>query len=449
MKVDLLKGKVSTRIKGLAIPASIGFFFSTMFNVVDTYFAGFISSEALASVSITFPVFMFLISVGLGIGTAVTTLLGNAIGEGRGYDHILYQAFSLCLVSGILIPLLGFLSFEQIYGYLGASGTYLEQARDYSLVLYCGSIGLILAKFFNSILNANGDTKAYRNYLIISFLLNLILNPILIFEPFNLGVKGIAFSTILIQFLGAMYLFQVCRKNSFIAFEDFKTNLIPDFKIISEILYQAIPAFMNMFAVSIGFFVSTYYVGQFGQNAVAAYGVAVRIEQVFLLPAIGLNIAGLAMVSQNNGAKLYQRVKESFFICQKYALLLMLFGGAITFYFSRELTLIFTNNTEIVEISSYFLKLESLVFFAYSSIYVSISVLQGLKQPLFVVWLGLFRQVVLPFSAMYLCIDVYGYGLKSVWWSRFFVVIVASKFTYFYVRRQLGRLPENLTESTT
>jgi len=451
LKIDLVQGEVSSRIKALAIPASVGFFFNTMFNVVDTFFAGFISDVALASLSLTFPIYMLLLSVSLGIGTAVTTLLGNIIGssvvtqtnntsnaiKNNESVKLLFQAGLLCILMGLLMPIFAWFCFDEIYLYLGASGAYLEQARNYSMVLYFFSIAMIFVKFFNAILNANGDTKTYRNFLICSFLLNILLNPILIFEPFNLGVKGIAASTVFIQILGCIYLSRVCFRNSYFTLCNYKENLVPDFKVLYEILYNAVPAFINMFTVALGFFVCTYYVGLFGQDAVAAYGIATRIEQIFLLPGIGLNIAVLAMVSQNNGAGLINRVIESFRVAQKYALYLMLTGALVTIVFADQLTMVFTRNTKIIEISSYFLRIEALVFVAYSSMFICTSVLQGLKKPMFVVWLGVSRQVFFPFLALYFFIDILGYGLKSIWFSRFFITIIAAIFTNYYLRREL------------
>ena len=442
--LDLTSGSISKHVLRIAFPASIGFFFNTMFNIVDTYYAGQLSSEALAALALSFPVFMLILSVSYGIGTAATSLAGNEIGAGNRHEvsNIAAQSFSLGLISSIALSFLGLKFSDLIFRLLGAEGSYLSSTREYTDILFIFVFAFILVQISSSLLSAHGNTTANRNFLMFSFFLNLILDPILMFGLYGfpkLGISGIALATIITQILGVPYLVSKLIKLNVLNKESFK-KAIPSLRYFRKILYQAIPSSLNMLTVALGFFVTTYYVSRFGKSAVAAFGVGTRIEQIILLPAIGLNIAVLSLVSQNNGAKNYERIIQSYKYCMKIAVILMAIGAFFTIIFSNHLMASFTNSLETIQIGSKFLRIEAFVFIAYSSLYVSTSALQGIKEPLFAVWIGLIRQILLPLLAMYFLIEVYLLGIESIWWSRFFITILAAIFTAYYVHHRIRKL---------
>lgn len=440
---DLTQGDIPKQIIAIAQPASVGFFFNTMFNVVDTYYGGQISSEALAALSLSFPVFMLILAISYGIGTATTSLAGNEIGANnkQAVKIIASQSFSLSIFAGIILSVAGIYFSELIFKFLGASGTYLIAATQYTDVLFIFVFSFIIVQISSSLLSAHGDTKKNRDFLIFSFFLNLILDPILMYGWYGfpeMGISGIALATVITQIIGIPYLCNELIKINVLDKQSFK-RAIPNFEYYKQILYQAVPASLNMMTVALGFFVTTYYVSRFGQNAVAAFGVGTRIEQIILLPAIGLNIAVLALVSQNNGAKKFERIKESYQCCIRYAVILMSIGAILTILFAKHLLGLFTESQVAIEIGNKFLIIEAFAFIAYSSLYVSTSALQGLKLPLFAVWLGIARQIILPFMAMYILIEILAYGIDAIWWSRLVITVCAAIFTAFYVTKIINK----------
>ena len=125
-------------------------------------------------------------------------------------------------------------------------------------------------------------------------------------------------------------------------------------------------------------FVITYFISRFGKEAVAAYGIATRVEQIVLLPTIGLNIATLTIVAQNNGAKLFDRVKETLSTALRYGGILMTMGTMVVFIFARYLMLFFTNDLDVIEIGATYLRIAAFVLYAYVILYVNIAALQSL-----------------------------------------------------------------------
>ena len=428
---DLTKGNIQYHLKDIAIPSSIGYFFHTMFNVTDTFFAGEISTQAVASLSLTFSIFFIIIAVAGGMSQGATALIGNAIGE-KNTDHakqiILHILFFAICIS-IIITTIGLLSSPFLMNILGAKDGYLKEAVSYINIILFGSIFFVGVFFTNALLTSIGNTKAFRNFLVIGFFLNIILDYWFIKGGFGIkpmGVRGIAYATIIIEFLGFLYLFTVL-KNTYLLQELPKLKF--DKNIIFSFLKQGTPPTINMLLMALGMFIITYYISDFGQHVVAAYGIAIRIEQIFLLPSIGINIAVLAIVSQNNGAKMYNRVKECVVYAQKVGFVLWIIGMLSLFLFGEFLMRLFTDDTLVIEAGLGYIYAGATSLYAYMLVFINISFLQGIKKPALLIYLSLFRQLIVPvvvfsiFSYFKLPLSFYWWGLVSfIWLSAFFIV---------------------------
>jgi len=438
MENNLTKGPIPKLIRRIAIPASVGFFFNTMYNVVDTFYGGLISTEALAALSISFPIFFIILAMGTGIGTGATALIGNALGEGKNRKAMIYasQAISYSVFLSIILMIVGLLASPSLFRLLGASGDYLAISLQYMNIIFMGTLFFMLNYIFNSILNAQGDTKTFRNFLIAGFFLNLILDPWFMFGGFGipaLGLAGVAWATVLIQFLGVFYMGYKASKTDLICMKCLSL-LMPRRRPYAELSQQGFPASINMMTVAIGIFVITFFISDFGKEAVAAYGIATRIEQIALLPTIGLNIATLAIVAQNNGARKYDRIKETLYKSIKYGFIIMAVGTVLVFAFSYQLMGVFTDDAMVVSIGGAYLKIAAFIFFAYVILFVTVSALQGMKKPMYAIWIGIFRQIVAPVIVFYVFAQVLGFGLMGIWWGIFGIVWFSAIVTLVYAR---------------
>jgi Na+-driven multidrug efflux pump len=179
-----------------------------------------------------------------------------------------------------------------------------------------------------------------------------------------LGLDGVAWATVVIQLIGVVYMGRVIiQKNIFCkgCGKWFKPRL----KYFKEISSQGFPASLNMLTVAIGIFVITYFISPFGKGAVAAYGIATRIDQIALLPSIGLNIAALTLIGQNNGAGQFERCKEIYRTVMRYGLFVSLAGMLGVLLFARELMSLFAEDAEVVEVGAYYLRISILIYWAY------------------------------------------------------------------------------------
>jgi putative MATE family efflux protein len=441
---DLTRQPIPKLIKQLAIPASVGYFFNTMYNVVDTFFGGLISTQVLAALSLSLPVFFIIIAVGTGLSTGTTALIGNALGAGNREEAKLLaiQGVTFSLLLSIVLTFIGIYSSPFLFSVLGASGEYMETCLKYMKTIFWGTLLFMLVFIFNAVLTAQGDTKTFRNFLIAGFILNILLDPWFIYGGLGLpplGVLGIALATVLIHLFGCLYLGIRVLKTGLISREALK-NIFPKGRPFMEIARQGLPASINMMTLGVGVFVITYFISEFGKEAVAAYGVAIRVEQIVILPAIGLNIATLAIIAQNNGAKLIGRIEETINHSMRIGGFLVVIGMIGVLATAPYLMTLFSDSGRVVGIGTTYLRIDALVFYAYLILFVYVAAMQGMKRPMFAIWIGLYRQIIAPFIIFYVLIRILDFGLTGIWWGIFSIAWSAALFTLFYTGRSLNQV---------
>ncbi len=444
MVTDFTTTPLPKLIRSIALPSSIGFIFNTLFNVIDTYYGGLVSTTALAALSLSFPVFFIILSVGMGMGTGTTALISSSLGAGDHKKARIYavQAITLSIFNAIILTVLGMVFAPYLLKLLGAKDEYLGIAVAYMNIILSGTLFFLLNSILNSSLTSRGDTKTYRNFLIAGFFLNVFMDPWFMYGGFGIpamGVGGIGFSTVIIQIIGTSYLVYRIRRRKIlegISFEDWK----PQRKYYIELFKQGFPASLNMLTVAIGIFVITYFAGKFGKEAVAAYGIATRIEQLVLLPTVGLNVAALTIAAQNLGAGLPQRIFDSWKLNITYGILVILVGIISVAIFSEQLLKIFTADPQVIHIGKEYLGVGVLFYFAYIFLNISVSTLQGIRKPMYAIFVGTYRQFLVPLPLFILLSVNLGWGTNGIWWGIFFANWSAAIFTFFYTRRKLQRL---------
>jgi putative MATE family efflux protein len=441
---DLTQRPIPELIRSIALPASIGFFFNTMYNVVDTYYGGQLSTDALAALSLSFPVFFMIIALGSGIATGTTALLSNAIGGGNREKAVEYigQAISFSILFGIAMTVVGLMASPALFRILGARDNYLDLCLSYMNVILLGTVFFLLIYTFNAILNAQGDAKTFRNYLIGGFFLNVILDPWFMYGGFGIpemGLPGVAWATVLIQLLGSIYMGFRAALSAFFC-RSCLMKLVPKKTAFIELAGQGIPASVNMMTIAVGVFVITYFIGVFGKEGVAAYGIATRIEQIALLPSFGLNTAALTIVGQNNGAKKFDRVRETVNRSILYGISIMTLGTVGVFSFAEPLMAVFTTDPAVMSIGATYLRIAAFIFQAYIILYISVSCLQGMKKPLYAIWVGIYRQIAAPLLIFFGLIHLLDLGIVSVFWGIFGITWSAALFTLWYSRRAIQHI---------
>ena len=442
---DYTQGNLKKQLITMAVPVSVGFFFNTIFNVVDTFYAGKLSTEALAGMSLSFPVFFLLIAIISGISTGFSVLLSIASGKKDESEVRILTAngmFLIVLIS-FIISIAGFLISPILLQTLGAQGDTLNQGTIYVQAIYVGALFFGMNFGINALLSSRGVTKPYRNFLVIGFFMNLVLNPLFIFGPFGLprlGTFGVALATIIVQIVGNFYLLVQCKKILNLSLKSFSLKLF-SFKSQFAIISQGFPASLNMLTIAIGIFVINYFIYQFGDDsAIAGYGVAMRIEQLALLPALGLNTAALTIAAQNFGAQNYSRIRETYKESIKIGVLIMTLGMIIIFPLASFLVGLFNDDPGVIFEGTRYLRIEFLAFNAYIILNIGLSILQAIKKPHYALWIGLYRQIIMPFLLFNLFGVIFGWGLVGIWWSIVLTTSTGALACMIFVKVELGKL---------
>ena len=425
-KTDLTTRPIPKVIRQVAVPASMGFFFNTMFNVVDTLWAARINTEAAAALALSLPVYFIITAMAAGIGTGSTALIGAALGarDRNQASLIAVQMLSFGIAISLLLAWFGLTFSPAIFGWLGAEGSYLDSCLSYMNPIFACNAVTVAIFLFNAILQSQGDTGSLRNVLCFAAALNVVLDPWFIHGGFGLpamGLQGVAWSTVILQFFGALYLMVRARATGLVK-TDSGRNLIPRPHIYADIARQGFPAALNSMTIALGFFVIFKFVSQFGPEASAAYGIATRIDQVVLLPTIGLGTAALTISAQNFGAGKIDRIRETMKKNLLYGAAMLLPLSVPIFVFADPLMRLFTPDPAVIAIGAEYLRIDALTLYGYVLIFVPTSTLQGMKRPQFAIWLGISRQVVAPFVLFTLFTKYLGFGILSLWLSILVIV---------------------------
>jgi len=265
--------------------------------------------------------------------------------------------------------------------------------------------------------------------------LNIILNPILIFGFLFIpayGVKGIGIATIISQFVSFIIILLKILDNKRVR-NITKEYLLPKFLFLKNIFFQSMPITVSICGYALAAAIIFTYVGQSGEYAVAGYGVGTRIEQVVLLPILGINTAIISIIAQNYGANNIYRIKETYFTAIKYAFLIMITAGAIVFLSASVITSFFSNDPEVIEYGKRYLKISAFVLPAYPVFFLSNGCFMALKKSENAMISNFFRNVLNPIVVFYISKHI-GASFETFFWiwvginwffsiSYFFVII--------------------------
>ena len=437
-KLNLTSNPIGQLLRQIAIPSMTGSLFQTLFNLVDTFYAGKISSEALAALAKSFPLYFIIVSAGIGIVAGCNSLIANSLGSNNRVAASIYtyNALVYAFLLSIIITLIGTFFSYDILKFMGSTDDSIILAKEYIDIIFFGTIIFLILTSFNAVLNAQGDTKTYRNVLIIGLIFNIILNPIFIFGLFFIpafGIAGLAISTILIQFCACIYLYFKVN-NTQLKIIPKISNFYIRRNFMINIFNQSIPITLALFLVATGSYILLSFINIFGDQAVAGYGAAVRFEHLFSLPVIGLNTAVISIAGQNFGARRYDRVKEVYFKSILIGVMIMCVAGVVIYIFSEPIIRIFSNDLEVIKYGSSYLKIAAFIGPIYPVFFISHALFTALKKTFLIFYSNLFRMLILPFTIVWVIVSVMNgyfqdifYGLLIMNWVLGFIMLLVAR----------------------
>lgn len=375
----LIEGDISKILYKMTIPMIVGIFGMIFFNLVDTYFIGILGVDELAAISFTFPVIMIVMSISMGLGVGASSVISREIGIGNLNQVKRYttDVLILSLAIVILLVILGLFTLNPLFQLLGAKKELIPLIRDYMIIWYAGVPLVVIPMVGNSVIRATGDTKSPGLIMMVAVLVNLVMDPLLIFGmgPFpRLELKGAAIATLIARACVLIFaLYVLHRREKIISLQ--LPTLKDLFHSWKKILYIALPISLTNLIAPVTIAIITKLVADYGKNAVAAFGITSRLEMFSLAIVMALSAVIAPFTGQNYGAKKYKRIIRGIQLSTNFSII---YGLVVMFFFilfSKKIASIFTDNQEVVQHAQFFLIILSVSYGANGIIKIATSVL--------------------------------------------------------------------------
>ncbi|MCK9614690.1 MAG: MATE family efflux transporter [Candidatus Omnitrophica bacterium] len=416
----LVKDKVLPTIIRMAVPMLAGTFAMNAYNLTDTWFVSRLGTNALAAMSFTFPVVMLLGFIMRGLGTGAMTVVAHALGRGKQQTAARITTHAVFLSSSLALCLMvvGFLTIKPLFMRLGAAGEVFVLTQQYMMIWYWGLVIRVVQMMFADIIIGTGNTKAVSVLMVGGTVFNFILDPMMIFGLWGfpkMGIQGAALATVISEALvlaGAFYF--IHKKYKLILFVSHSRQ-----RIISSwrrILRIGIPTTLSSILTPFSAAIVIKIVSGFGKAAVAAIGVASRIEMfAFMIPmTVGMSL--VPFVAQNYGAQRFDRIKAVRKGAMLFALIFGFFIAGVFLFIARPLGRLFSSDPEVVNILVRYIYITC---FGYGFLevhrYAGFCMI-GIHQPISSAFLNTIRMIVLMIPLAYFGAKFF--GISGVFWGR-------------------------------
>lgn len=315
VRQDFTVGSIPKHLITFAVPLFLGNALQAAYNTVDSIWVGrYLGSQGLAAVSVSGPVIFALVALVMGIGMATTTLVAQYSGAGQPdmVKRTIATSGGLMLLLGIILSLLGVFLRTPILLLINTPPDVLDMASGYLGVFMAGLLAMFFYNGFSAIMRGLGDSRTPLVYLAYATVLNIILDPFMIFGwgPFpEMGVAGAALATVIAQAVSGILGIRYMVRSGLVKLD--RSLLALDGFIAKKLFTIGLPAGVQQVVVSMGMLTLTSIVNRFGSAVMAAFGVGGRLDQFAFMPAMSVGLSVTALVGQNLGAGLHERVKET------------------------------------------------------------------------------------------------------------------------------------------
>ena len=411
----------------MSAPIVVSMMVQSLYNVVDSIFVAQISEEAITAVSMAFPFQQLMMSVGIGTAIGVNSLLARNLGAKQfsQVNKIANNGLLLAFLSFIAFFMMGLLLSDKLITIQTDNQEIISHGPVYLRICLMGSLGIFTHLMFERLLQATGKTMYTMIAQISGALMNIILDPIMIFGWFGMpamGLAGAALATVISQYIGALVVAYLCirkEKDIDIGFRYMK----PDFKIIRDIYAVGIPSIIMISISSVTIFSMNQILAKFSITAVALLGIYFKLQSFIFMPVFGLNNGIIPIVGYNYGAGNKERMRETIFLGMRYAVTIMLIGTLIMMVFPDKLLGMFNASDQMMDTGRVAFRIICISFpFAAISI-ISIGVFQAIGKGTLSMIISIIRQLVVLVPLAYL-FSLTG-NLSMVWWSVIIAELVA------------------------
>lgn len=411
-RATLVTGPVGSTLVQLTWPMVVGHLGMVAFNLADTFYVGRLGTRELAAMSFTFPVVMAVSSLAIGLGIGTAAVVSRAIGEGD--EHKVRRLTTDSLVLALIIVAafigLGILSIDPVFRLLGAKPDLIPLIKEYMRIWYMGMIFVVVPMVGNNAIRATGDTKTPTAIMLVAVLINVVLDPLLIFGPGpfpRLELAGAAASTVISRattFVVALWVLGRREKMLTARFRSVRAVL----SSWGKVLYIGLPSAATRMIVPIAIGIITRIVSVYGAEAVAAYGVASRIEFFALMVIMSLGAVFAPFTGQNWGAGRLDRVKLGMRLSERFSLFFGLGAFILLAAAAHPVAGFFTRNRDVIAAIKLYLRMVPFGYGLQGVLVVVGAALNALNKPLHAAGLVFSQMIVVYVPLAYLGSSLFG-----------------------------------------
>jgi putative MATE family efflux protein len=432
----------------LSLPGMAATISTSLYNIVNTIWVTRIGYRAIAALTIVMPFQILSYAIGGGTGIGIAALVSRRFGEKNtdAANHAAGQIFFISAVWGLIFILIATLFADEILPVLGARPDIIDFSKQYLVITAFGSPQMIFSLVTASLIRGSGDAVKPMIIMISSTVLNIVLDPLLIFGigPLpEMGVAGAALGTVISQTFGALlglYYFLAGKT----AYRIKLAHLRPDMSILKDIYRVGAPTMISQMMESLAFLLFNKVVSSFGSLTIATIGIVMRISDFAFMPVMGVSNGMLPIVGYNFGARNYKRLWHTVKLASVGIMVFLTIVTMFMLIFAPQIVGVFSHDpalsTEAVPVMR--IMLSTMIFVGPTMVF--ITAFQGLSKGTLALFLSLLRQFL--FFLPLLFVFRYLFGLYGVWWSMPASDILSFTLTLIFILREY-RSSRKTTES--
>lgn len=411
-KIDFIGGNTRRCLMAMALPMIAAMFLNMAYNLVDSLWIGnLLGKTAYAALTNSTPIILILTSVAMGSTNGVSILLSQAIGskDKRKTESLIATSLIVAIVFSLLVTLILELCLPTILGALNTPAETYDMAYSYLTIYVLGYVAVYLYLYFTAVLRSFGNSMFQAIAMLVSTVLNAILDPIFIHF---IGFQGAAIATLLSQIVCLVFMVIYLKKKKLfylhITWFD-KNDVLPLIqKAIPSVIQQSNPAISTTFLTGL---VSTYSI-----TAIAAYGIIGKLETILFYPAMALNMVLTTIVGQCIGGQRTDRAKDYLKCALKYGCLLLAILSIVIVVFSKQLSGFFVNSSDVADIVGVYFFIVGIGYLLNTITNSFLGVLNGFGKPAKSMVLMIFYYIVVRMPLAYL-LSFLGFGLNGIWFA--------------------------------
>ena len=436
----MLRGSITKSLLTIAVPVIFANILQTVYQLIDTFWVGRLGTEAVAAVSLSFPILFFLMSLSMGLVMAASILVAqyNGKGDDSKVSFTVGQSVSLVSIIAVIFSVIGYMFSNYFLSFLTKDAIVLQQATSYLQISFLAIIAMFIYTLFQSSMRGVGEVKIPLIIITITVVMNFFLDPILMFGwrfiP-AMGVSGVALATLITEYLSAIIGIILLIRGSYgikLKLKDLKLKL----SWVKKLFKLGLPASFEMGSRSFGMVLMTFVASMFGTLTIASFGIGMRIFMFVIIPGVGFSIATSAIVGNNLGAKQYERAEKIVKTGMKVSFLTLAILGVLLFIFAKPITAFFVpGEAALILESARFIQTMALTFGFIGMQMVIFGALKAAGKTTTAMFLALFNTVML-FAISYVLSSTFGMKELGIWVAYPVSNVISAGIAYYFYRKK-------------